>query len=168
MAQLVARSGIPRVIGILAIVFCAFGLLGTAIWTVGPIADIHAHDHTGRWHAVELWMYVWCVLGVVIFGLHLTAGILAVMYRPSAPRFVSFYALLAIAVTIVDVLLVIVLSPSGRGDHHDLWNSVGTMHFVYAGLALPWPIIALALINRPSARAACAGSDPHALEQIFS
>jgi hypothetical protein len=159
---------IPRVIGILAIVFCVFGLFGTAIWTYGPIADMHLWDADKTWHAVEIWLYVWCVLGVVVFGLHLAGGILAVAYRPSAPRMVSLYALLALAVAVADVVIVIVLAPSSSHRHHDLWFSVGTMHIVYTAMAIPWPVIALALINRPAAKAACAGADPASLERVFS
>jgi hypothetical protein len=162
------RSAIPRVVGILMIVFCGFGLFGSAIWTYGPIYDIHLWDGGHAWRAVEIWLYVWCILGLAVFGVHLAGGIIAVMYRPSAPRWVSIYAISAIVLGVADVVIVTVLAPNTGNHHRDLWFSVGTMHIVHTLMALPWPVIALALINKRSSKAACAGNDPSTLGQVFA
>src|SRR5262249_26791833 len=98
-------------------------------------------------------------LSLVVFGLHISGGIMAIIYKFTGLRLLNLYAVLAILLVIADVILVIVLMPDridGRaGLTADIRFSVTIMRIVFDGLALPWPIVVLALANSPRARAAC-------------
>ena len=152
---LAMRSGVPRVVGILAIVFSGIGLIATAIWTFGPLDDVSRWDHAHLWASARVWLIVWGGLSAGVFALHLVAGILAVRYRPSAPRAVTVYAIAAILLAVADLVLVCVLAPDGGAHHHAIHYSVTDMHIAHAILALPWPILALILIHLPASRRSC-------------
>jgi hypothetical protein len=153
-----ARSGIPKVIGILAIVFASLGLIGSLAVTFGLEDDMRRYDLSRELlGGFGTWMLIYMVLGTALFGVHLAAGILSVKYSPAAPSWMTFYGIAAIALVIADVAIAITTFPSGHG----LLHSTVYEAFVYprlglAVLALPWPIIALVMMNQRSARMACA------------
>jgi hypothetical protein len=151
------RSAIPRVVGILAIIFASFGLLGTLGITFGGEDDLKRLDVTRQLlGSFGTWVYVAGGLGVLLFAIHLTAGIQAVRYAPSAPRWMTIYGVFALVLLAADVGISMATFPEGQGFlRRALYE-----HFVYpriglAVLALPWPIVALALINQRSARLSC-------------
>jgi hypothetical protein len=153
------RSAIPRVIGILATVFAVVGALFMAVWTFGPLSDLSGHHLLDKMSGMVSWFYACAALSVVVFGLHLAGGIFAIVYRFTGLRLLTLYGVLAILLVIADAILVIVLMPDhieGRaGLTSDIRFSVTIMRIVFDGLALPWPIVVLALANTPRARAAC-------------
>ena len=152
---LATRSAIPKVIGILAICFASVGALGSGIWTFGPLEDLTRWDHDHVWGAMQTWLLVWGGLSVAVFALHLVSGIMSLLYRPSAPRLVTIYAIAALALLVVDLILVNVLAPSGGARHSAIADSVCAMHMVYCGLAFPWPVVAVILMNTKGAKRAC-------------
>ena len=152
------RSSIPKVIGILAIVFASLGLLGSLAMTFGFDEEMQKYAVTReQLGGFGTWMLVYLIIGVALFGAHLTAGIASVRYAASAPSWMTFYAIAAIALVVADVAVPIATFPSGSGFLHKAMYE----DFVYpriglAILALPWPIIALVMMNQRSARLACA------------
>ena len=151
---LVTRSAIPKVVGILAMIFAPIGAMASAIWTWGPLDDVSRWSE-GGWGTVSTWLLVWGVLSGLVFALHLLSGITAMLYRPSAPRWTTIYAIAAIVLALLGAAMVALLSPSGGTHYRGLHESVVLMHYVFAGLALPWPITALLLMNTASAKRAC-------------
>jgi len=153
------RSGTPRVIGILAIVFACLGLLVSITMTAGPMSDLD------RWNisvsslgVVGVWLYASMFLSLAVFALHLVGGIAAVRYRPSAPRLMTIYGVAAIALAVADL----VVPMCGMAGHMGgrVFDSVVIPRIGYAIIALPWPIIALAMMNTRGAREACRGAQP--------
>lgn len=152
---LARRSSIPRVVGILAIIFASIGLLSAALWVFGPLADLSRWNTTHAWSGVQSWLFAWGGLSVGVFVLHLIAGIFATMYRPSAPRLVTWYAIAALLLAALDAILVVTLAPSGGPHHAALWDSVSLMHLIHSAFAAPWPIVAVLLMNTTGAKRAC-------------
>lgn len=163
------RSGVPRVVGVLAIIFSAFGLIGSLIWTFGPMSDAEKM-HASDLDPVITWLWIWLVLSLGLFVLHLVGGILAVQYKPSGLKTLTWYAIAALALILVDVVLVNVLIPAQyRYDRSDdgVYFSVRTMHIAFSAMAAPWPIIALALVRGDKARQACSPSTAQQVQDVF-
>jgi hypothetical protein len=151
------RSAIPKVVGILATVFCGFGLLFSAGLALGMEDEMLQHGVSRPdLGSFATWMMVSLVLAVGVFALHLTAGIQAIRYARSAPRLMTAYAVAAIALAIGDAAISAITFPSelAGGAYEDL----AVPRFGLAFLALPWPIVALVLINTRGARTACAAA----------
>jgi hypothetical protein len=152
------RSAIPRVVGILAIVFASIGVLSSAVFTLGPLSDLADWRLLDELSGVVTWLWVWLGLSVALFVLHLVAGILACGYRPSAPRLINAYGVLAIALAVADAVALGVLVP---GDAFaELRESVLHTHYFFEAVAVSWPIVAMALINSARSRAACVSAPP--------
>jgi hypothetical protein len=157
-AQPSVRSSIPKVIGILAIVFSSLGLLGSLAVTFGMEDDMRKYDVTRELlGGFGTWMMIYMVLGLALFGVHLAAGILSVKYSSGAPSWMTFYGIAALALVVADVAVSIATFPKGHGYGHKVVYEA----FVYprlglAVLAVPWPIIALVMMNQRSARMSCA------------
>lgn len=147
-------SAIPRVVGILAIIFSVIGLLGSFTLSVG-IAGV-LDDKGIPYSALGTfgtWNVIFGILGLALFGLHLTGGILGVKYSRLAPRFITIYALLAIAIVAADIAFTATTLPNEvalKLDDQDM------ARYAIEVIALPWPIIALSLINTRRAKDACA------------
>ena len=150
------RSAVPRVVGILALVFACLGIATSLIWTFGPLHDIDRWGEHERLGGIITWMYAWLAMSVVLFGVHLTGGILAIMYKPAGPRLLTGYAVGALALVVIDLVMMHGFVPRDFSGH-DIRNSVTIARTVFDGLAAPWPVIVLALVNSRGARAACQG-----------
>lgn len=152
------RSAIPKVVGILAIVFASLGLIGSLSTAFGVDDDMLAHGTTrDGLGAFGTWMLAYVALAAVVFAVHLTAGIQAIRYAASAPRWMTVYGALAIALVVADFIVSMTTFPEGSGFlHQKLYEDLVEPRFGLAVLALPWPIIALVLMNQHSARLACA------------
>lgn len=147
-----SRSAIPRVVGILAIVFAPIGLLMSLAMTFGPKDDF-------RWMEISqgdlgffgTWIDLYLVLAVGLFVLHLVGGILAVAYKKSAPPILTAYAIAAIALVVIDIAVSMSVSVPDRWMYEELF-----FPRLFIGLvALPWPIIAVILMNVGKAKQAC-------------
>jgi hypothetical protein len=153
---LATRSAIPKVIGILGIIFACLGVATSAIWTWGSLDDLTHWDRDGVWTGVETWLRVWGFASCALFAIHLTAALFALGYRPMAPRLVTVYSVVALTLIVIDVVLEIVLAPTDSNYYYrSIRDSTTIMHIVYSGLAMPWPIVALILMTRKPAKAAC-------------
>jgi hypothetical protein len=157
----ILRSAIPRVVGILALVFAPLGMLFSLGWVAGPLDDLSRLDDVGAWSGFRAWLILWGLLSFGVFAVHLTAGILATMYKRGAPRWMTIYGISAIGLCIGDAILVGALAPSGGPHHSALVDSVYA-HWVFSVLAVPWPVLALVLMNLRGAKDAC--QPPRAVE----
>ena len=154
------RSGVPRVVGILAIIFACVGLIGSAIWHFGPLSDVKRWHYQDQLSSVVTWMWIWMGLSVVVFVLHLVGGILAVQYKRVGLRLLTVYAIAALVLALADVVLCNALYPGGLEDHGygqngEMYFSVVTMRMVFSAMAAPWPVVALLLANGTRAKEAC-------------
>jgi|GEM_PF-5797942 len=147
-------SAIPRVIGILAIIFSVIGLLGTFTLAAGITGIL---DEKGIPYSAlgtfGTWNIIFGILGLALFGLHLTGGILGVKYSRLAPRFITIYALFALAIIAADIAFTATTLPNEvalKLDDQDM------ARYAIEIIALPWPIIAMSLINTRRAKDACA------------
>ena len=108
------KSAIPKVVGILAIVFASLGLL-TATMPLGMFEDIDVYiAAAGPIDAYLMWLLVSSLLGLALFGVHLTAGILSVRYSARAPRWITLYGVAAIVLAVLDVVVSVLTFPNPR------------------------------------------------------
>jgi hypothetical protein len=147
------RSGVPRTVGILAIIFSIVGLLCSMMWWWGPVHDVDKFGMRGHLRSTVTWLNVWMGLSVILFVLHLIGGILAAGYKRVGLRLLTVYGIVAIVLAIVDV---VAIETTMHGfDQYDMRFSIFGMHVFFSVLALPWPITALALANGARAKGAC-------------
>lgn len=160
------RSSIPKVVGILAIIFSVIGLLGALVQTFGIYGQLdEKHIPSSALGSFATWNIINMVLAAGVFGIHLAAGILSVRYSPRAPKFITIYGIFALALLVANIALTAALFP-------DLVSlTLDNPEYARYGLevlALPWPIVALALMNTRRARQACADPTQRALaEGVF-
>jgi hypothetical protein len=155
------RSAIPKVVGILAIVFACFGALFALVIHFGPLSDLNRWGVSRQAPALVNWMWGSLALSAGVFALHMIGGITALMYRPVAPRLVTAYAILAILLAISDIVLSTMLVPANLRFDTYSYLSVAQVkesmmvRAVIEGLCIPWPVVALALMNTRGAKHAC-------------
>jgi hypothetical protein len=83
------------------------------------------------------------------------------MNRPVAPRLVTAYAILAILLAISDIVLSTMLVPAHLQFDHDSYVTTAMVkesmmvRAVIEGMCIPWPVVALALMNTRGAKQAC-------------
>jgi len=148
------RSAMPTVLNILTIVFSVFGLIGTAVLVLGPNDDMTRHQVTyAAMGDYTTWVCVSAIIALAVFAVHLTAGILGVRYSRRAPNLMTLYAILALVLAVVDIVLALMLSPfpfaSARFD-----DIIGPRIGLEV-IAVPWPIVLLVLANLRRTREAC-------------
>ena len=144
------RSAIPRVVGIIAIIFAVIGVGCSAIWTWGSLHDIKLWGGHEKLGFVVNWLYLWMAVSVVLFAVHLTGGVMACTYKPLGLRLLTGYAVGALVLIAID-LIVVHGFVSGRR-----WtDSITIPRTVFAAIAVVWPIVVLALVNTRRAKAAC-------------
>jgi hypothetical protein len=144
------RSMIPRVIGILAIIFSMFGMGASLLWSYGTLHDVHRFALEGRLGFVTSWLYLWAVLSGILFLVHLGGGILACMNKLSGLRLLTGYAVGALVLLVIDMVIL-----NGFVTGKRSFESITAPRIVFSALAAPWPIVVLALVNGRRARAAC-------------
>lgn len=156
-----ARSSIPKVVGILMIVFASLGLLFTllALTSAGTGNDYQEMQSLPAFKTLTTMQLVFNALGVGIGILHLVAGISAVRYKASAPKLAMSYAVINIVTTIAYLVMVFAwLKPAlAKAGFPEAGAVVGGVLLVSGVLSVTWPVIVLVLMSRPSARAACTG-----------
>ena len=150
----VERSSIPKVVGILAIVFASLGLLVALVMPWGITDELPklalTTDVLGTFWT---WTKIWTALSIGLFGLHLAGGILAACYARRAPLLLTLYGALALALAIADVVLSVTTFPSGLST--EVFDNTAGPRIALAVVSVPWPIVVLALINQRSARQSC-------------
>jgi hypothetical protein len=148
------RSGIPRVIGIIAIVFSGFGLLmniGMYAAYSEMLRDARIFGLTGEVGFFGTWVVISFALGFLVFALHLAGGIAATTYKRLGPVLITAYAVAALLLVIGDLIVAVAASP---GESR-LFQEIGQSRLGFAVMCLPWPVVALVLMNLRSAKDAC-------------
>jgi hypothetical protein len=152
------RSAIPRVVGILAIIFACMGIFWSAVFVMGPLDDMEQIGLDDEATSLVTWMKVWLGISGLVFVLHLIGGIMAVTYKKVGLTLLNVYAIVAILLAAADVALMFALLPSSG----EAWllnryfkEEVVYPRIVYEVLAIIWPIITLALVNTRKAKEAC-------------
>ena len=149
-----ARSAIPKVIGVLAIVFASIGI----VVALAPIAVIdedlakHGLSHADL-GSFGTWMIVSLAISLAISGLHLAAGIVSLNYGRLAPLLMTIYAAVALVFIGVDMVVSVRLFSPGIGSA--AFDDLVGARIGLGILAAPWPIVALVLMNLRSARHSC-------------
>jgi hypothetical protein len=152
----VQRSGTPKVMGILMIVFASLGLLvGLAGLGGNDGAELREFRELEAWKNFELVTRVTGIIGLFISALHLYAGIRAVGYRRNAPALALWYAITNIVTTVLSLVLVYVWLKPALDVLPGAGAMVGTMLLVAGVISVIWPIIVLCLMTTAAAKAAC-------------
>jgi len=150
------RSSIPKVVGILMIIFGSLGLIGGLIGLAGNSASGDLKD-LPEWKTYMTMSMVFGVIGLGISALHVFSGIRSVGYKANAPKLAMAYGLLNIVTQIAWGAIVFAwLKPAiekAAGGAGAALIGVGVMFGVIISVA--WPIIVLSLMRRPAAKAAC-------------
>ncbi|HUH00562.1 MAG TPA: hypothetical protein VML75_01125, partial [Kofleriaceae bacterium] len=101
------------------------------------------------------WVTISFALGFVVFALQLAGGIAATMYKRLGPVLITAYAVAALLLVIGDLIVSVTASPGGSR----LFQEMGQSRLGFAVMCLPWPVVALVLMNLRSAKDAC-GATP--------
>ena len=156
------RSAIPKVIGILMLVFGGLAVLSGLVGLVtgpsgGGFAGMGRHsgefaEAFGRFKTLNS---VSNLISLVIGGIELYAGGRALMYRANAPTWVMVYGWLNIGTTIIVIVMTYAwMMPLMKGIPGGA-ALVGFGVIVGGVVSIAWPIVAMALMSRPQAKAAC-------------
>jgi hypothetical protein len=150
-----ARSAIPKVVGILMIVFASLGLLQSVI----SMIQAELVGETFHGHEMQTFAHVSLVFGLLDLGigvLHLAAGLRSVGYKESAPRLTMLYGVLKIVTTIGLLVVTYAFMRRALTGADDTESAIVGFGFIVAGIFyMAWPIVAMSLMSRPSAKAAC-------------
>jgi hypothetical protein len=159
------RSGIPKVIGILMIIFASLGLLFGMAGLLMRGVNQELFDGIAEFHRLQQFTLVFGLIGLGVSALHLVTGLSAVRYRRSAPRLTLLYGCLNITQAIANAIVTFVwLKPAldaamERTMVHthgpDMSGLVGASMVFGLMISISWPIIAIVLMTRPAVTAAC-------------
>jgi hypothetical protein len=156
------RSAIPKVMGILMIIFGSLGiLLGLFGLASGPDKTF---AHLPEWRAFEDVTKVLGMIQLPITILGFVTGILAVKYKVIAPKLATVYGSIGIVHTLAAAFVTYTYMKKamdaaigdlgGRIDSAvQMGMNVGMVFGLIIGLA--YPILVLVLMTRPHAKAAC-------------
>lgn len=150
------RSSIPKVVGILMIIFGSLGLLFGLLGLAGNSANAGLRDVPAFKTYMTMNM-VYTVVGLGISVLHLVAGIRSVGYKANAPKLATMYALINIVTSVAWGIVVFAwLKPAIEKVAGGLGAAAIGIGVVFGViLAVAWPVIVLALMSRPAAKQAC-------------
>lgn len=150
------RSGIPKVIGILMIIFASLGLLFGLIGLGGNASSDATLGDIPEWKTWSTLSMVFGIVGLGISGLHLFAGVSAVRYKTGAPKLAIIYAILNIVTSLIQTVLVFAwLKPALAKVSPVAAEALGGFLVIGLVIAMIWPIIVLSLMTRPGAKASC-------------
>lgn len=153
------RSAIPKVIGILMLIFGGLAVLGGLIGLVtGPSGAEFGRlggelaEAMSRFKTLNI---VSNLVSLIIGGIELYAGGRALMYRANAPGWVMVYGWLNIGTTIIVILLTYAwMMPMTK--HIPGGEALVGFGVIIGGvISVAWPTVAMVLMTRPAAKAAC-------------
>ena len=158
------RSAIPKVIGILMIIFSSLGILLALVGlaTGGGFGMPSGTGFESRMRE-ELTSYTQVTNGIAlpIAILQLLAGIWAVGYRRRAPLLATTYSVVTMLNQILSAFLLFswylpALEQALPARFYEQMQAAMIVGFIFGLLiGLTWPILVLVLMNRPSAKNAC-------------
>jgi hypothetical protein len=149
------RSGIPKVIGILMIIFASLGLLGSLIGLAGNSGNSEAFKEIPELKTWGTMSLLFSVIGIAVSALHLVAGINSVKYKAGAPKLALMYALFNIVNNVVQAIVVFAWLKPALSKFPGAGDLLGGFLVIGIILAIIWPTIVLVLMTRPAAKAAC-------------
>jgi len=151
------RSSIPKVVGILMIIFASLGLLFGLLGLAGNSASTEGLKDVPEFKTYLTMNMVYGLVGLAISVIHLLAGVSAVRYKANAPGLAKLYGVTNIVVSVGwGVVVFAWLKPAlekAAGGIGAAALGVGVIFGII--LAVAWPVIVLALMSRPAAKAAC-------------
>lgn len=157
----VNRSPIPKVIGILMIIFASLAMLANLVGLAN--SSNPALDHLEAWRTFERVSVIMGLIQLPISVFQLVTGIWLVKYKAGAPKLALIYGLLAAVHTIANAVIVfgfvkpaLEAAMKGLGGMNGMMSNVIGASVVFGSIiGLAWPIVILTLTSRPSAKAAC-------------
>jgi hypothetical protein len=138
------RSAIPRVVGILAIIFAPIGMLWSyAAWSRAE--NMSNYLDTDRVAGTIQYLRIYFFISIALFLAHFVGGVLACMYRKLGRSLLTGYAIGALLLLVVNIYMEFMLPGEGRSHDRHGWGAL----FRMAGnlVSLPWPIVVVVLIN---------------------
>ncbi|MEZ4366558.1 MAG: hypothetical protein R2939_09760 [Kofleriaceae bacterium] len=148
------RSPVPKVVGILLLVFGGLGLVVNlrGLLAVAGTAELFRDP---AWRHVIRVQQVDHAVSLAVAALQVYAGFRAVTYRQNAPRMAALYAWTSILTTVALLAYAYLVALPALDALAGARALIGA-GMMFAGLlAIAWPIVVLALMSRPAARAAC-------------
>ncbi len=150
------RSAIPKVIGILMIIFGSLGLLSGLFGILGNSGGEELFGEDDAFRTFTRMSQLFNFVGIGVSCLHLIGGLKCVGYKESAPKLAVAYALLNMITSIIwGVIVYAWLKPMLDGVGNGMGGFVGIAMLFGMVISLAWPIIVLSLMTRPAAKAAC-------------
>jgi hypothetical protein len=174
--QMPKRSAIPKVIGILMIVFGSLTLIG-ALFGVAT----HGMSHTDEmafedapqvyqaFKDMARFELLNDIIGIIVGAIELVAGVIAVGYKRKAPAFALFYSIfsglhtLGYAIGMYAILKPALNAAVEASENIPGIRTIVSVTSMFTGFALivgtviglTWPLIAGILMSRKTARDAC-------------
>lgn len=149
------RSGIPKVVGILMIIFASLGLLFGLIGLAGSSMNsalLKDVPELKTWGTISM---IFGVVGLGISALHLVAGISSVKYKAGAPKLAVMYGTLNIVSNLAQAVIVFAWLKPALSKFPGAAEALGGFLVVGIVIAIIWPTIVLALMTRPAVKEAC-------------
>jgi hypothetical protein len=169
------RSAIPKVIGILMIIFGSFGILGALVGSMlsgvfdgdmrmierqapelySAVKDMQSFETTMR------------MVGFPLAVIELVGGIMCLKYHPKAPTVAVIYAVISGLVTLINTVVVysvfkpavskaIEIGGSGARVVGEAFSFGMTIGLIFGALlTIAWCLVVGILMSRPAAKAAC-------------
>jgi hypothetical protein len=156
------RSAIPKVIGILMIIFGSLALLSNLVGQVLP-ADPNLSS-IPAWKEFDRVSKLLGLVQLPVSFLQLFTGIMLVKYKAIGPKLALVYGVLAAVHTIVNLIILQgVMKPAmdsafekmGGGSMKGMGAMVGFGMILGGIIGLAWPTLILILTQRRNAKAAC-------------
>jgi hypothetical protein len=157
------RSAIPKVMGILMIVFGSLGVLGALLGSIMPQDPKLAH--LPAWQEYQRIAHLMGYIGIPVSAFQLIVGLICTGYKKTAPKMAMIYGGLSMAHTIANAVVMwgfakpalnAALNQSGDRAMQDIMGMAVNFGLVLGTiLALVWPTLVLILMSRPRAKAAC-------------
>ncbi len=168
------RSPIPKVIGILMIIFGAIGLLGGLIGLAGGLGNDALLRDIPEYKTLKSISTVTSLLGLAQGAFQLYVGIRCVGYKPNAPSLAKVYAILGMLIVVVNIVItMVIVTPMMEkafgglgGGMKGMGSAIGGLTMVFSLLGFAWPIVILALMSKQTAKTACV--DPLAPAELPS
>lgn len=144
------RSAVPKVLGILMIIFGAFATFGGMF---GLINRTEVPSGNSAWATMSTLSLVYDLIGLGVGGLQAYTGIKLFGYKDTAPKLALIWGVAnTISAIVFNGLMYFWLRPK-LGEFGEL--AVGFMTLMRAFLSVAWSVTVIALIMQPYPRRSC-------------